>query len=575
MDKLLINQLPAEHLRGKRVFVRIDVDGEQTSAGFLFDEHKLRLALPTFQYLTSAGARVIIGTHVGDPAAKGLDLLRLDPVGKALSRLMEQPVRKLHDVVGEQVLRAVTEMQNGDVILLENLLFHPGEDTNCPEFAQALARLCDIYCNDAFSLACRPMASTLGITRLVRPAAAGLALGRELMMFEVLLDNPDPPFLGLIAGACLKEKLSILENLLERVNILYVGGALSFTFLRAKGCQVGASPVDNHFLPRVRDFLRNAKGKTEVVFPLDFIVVPAADLRDFENGLQSRFPESREVLAEEMRPSDLAVDIGPRTLDRLKELIGSAHTILWNGPIGIWEYEPFAKGMLGVARSLIEAAPRDLQRIVICGDNLARAIRSSGLSFERIRHLTSGGKAALQLLAGNSLPAVAALDDAAELVAPNWARTRRVLLAVDGSEVALETARRLGILIDAERSEIDLLHVQKPLVALLKGLWIDPEKRHRLEIERRLEAERIFMAVNAALAHQGLISRHQLTAEGDPANEILKCSGELNADLIALGGYGDVSQKVTNRSERPVLVVPGHETFRSEEKFGTASRNAG
>src|SRR6267142_7079299 len=195
MDKLLINQLSPEYLRGKRVFVRIDVDGEETPSGILFDEHKLRDSLPTFQYLTSAGARVIIGTHVGDPAANGIDFLRLDPVGTALSRLMDRRVRKLHDVVGHQVLRAVTEMQNGDLVLLENLFFHPGEDTNSPEFAQALAQLCDVYCNDAFSLACRAMASTLGITRHVHPTAAGLALGRELTMFEVLLDTPDPPFL--------------------------------------------------------------------------------------------------------------------------------------------------------------------------------------------------------------------------------------------------------------------------------------------------------------------------------------------------------------------------------------------
>jgi phosphoglycerate kinase len=446
-------------------------------------------------------------------------------------------------------------MQDGEMILLENLFFHPGEDINDPEFARDLAQLCDVYCNDAFALAYRAMASTVGITRYERPAAAGLALGRELLMFEVLLDSPDPPFLGLIAGARIKEKLAILENLMNRLNVLFIGGALSFTFLRAKGYQVGASPVDNDFVPLVRDFLRKAKGKTEVVFPQDFIVVHAIDFRDFENGLQSQIPECRQVLAEEIRPSDLAVDIGPRTLDRLKELIDSAHTILWNGPMGMWEIEPFAAGTCGAARALIEAAPHHVQRTVICGDSLARAICSFDLPFERLRHLTTGGKSALQLLAGNPLPAVAALDGATELVPPVWARSRKVLLAVDGSEGSLETARRLGILIDAERAEIDLLHVQKPLVSLLKALWIDPEKTHRLEIERRLEAEKIFMAANAALAHQGLISHHQFTAEGDPANEIVRCSEELGVDLIAMGGHGGVSHKVTNRSGRPVLIV--------------------
>src|SRR5437899_3562736 len=226
MDKLLINQLSPEYLRGKRVFVRIDVDGEETPAGVVFDENKLRASLPTFEYLTSAGARVIIGPHLGDPTAGGIDLLRLDPVGAALSRLMDRPVRKLHDVVGEQVLRAVTEMQNGDLVLLENLFFHSGEDTNDPEFAGELVELCDVYCNDAFALAYRGMASTLGITRHVRHAAAGLALARELSMFELLLDSPDLPFLALIGGGRIKEKLPILENLLPRLNVLFIGGAL-------------------------------------------------------------------------------------------------------------------------------------------------------------------------------------------------------------------------------------------------------------------------------------------------------------------------------------------------------------
>jgi phosphoglycerate kinase len=554
MDKLQINQLPVEYLRGKRVFVRIDVEGERTPAGFLFDEYKLRASLPTLEYLTSAGARVIIGTHVGDPNASEIDFLRLDPVGMALSRLLDKPVRKLHEVVGDQVIHAVTGMEDGDLILLENLFLQPGEDINDPQFAQALAQLCDVYCNDAFALACRPMASTIGITRYVRPAAAGLALGRELTMFEVLLDSPDPPFLGLIGGFRIKDKLQILENLLQRLNVLFIGGSLSVTFLRAKGIQAGASPVDEDFIPLARDFLRKAKGKTEVVFPQDFIVVRENEFRNFGKGLQSHLPESREVLLEEMLPSDLAVDIGPRTLDRLKELIGLAHTILWNGPMGIWELDSFGEGTRGVARALIEAVPHHPQRIVICGESLTRAIRSSDLPFERIRHLTTGGKCALQVLAGNPLAAVAALDGGTEVSAPSWARTRRVLLAVDGSEDSLETVRRLGNLIEAERAEIHLLHVQKPLRSL-KALWIDSERRHRIEIERRLEAERIFMAANAALAEQGLISYQQITAEGDPSNEILRCAEELDVDLIAMGEHGGVSHKVAGRSERPVLIV--------------------
>ena len=220
MDRAVINQLPIENLRGKRVFVRIDADVEEPSPGPPMDEHKLRVALPTLEYLVAMGARVVIGTHLGDPGGAPVNSLRLNAVADRLSILVGKTVRKLDEAIGRDVLTAVTEMREGEMVLLENLRFYPGEDANDGQFARDLATLCDIYCNDAFSLAHRGKASTVAITRHVRPSTAGLALARELTMFEPVLDKPEAPFVGLIAGARIEEKVPILENLLPKLNVL-------------------------------------------------------------------------------------------------------------------------------------------------------------------------------------------------------------------------------------------------------------------------------------------------------------------------------------------------------------------
>jgi len=546
MNKLMINQLPIENLPGKRVFVRIDADSELTSS------------LPTLEYLKLAGARLVIATH--------LDLSRVDAVAETLSSLLGNTVRKLNGVVEEDVLRAVTEMKDGEMVLIENLRFHPGEDANDSHFAHHLAELCDIYCNDAFALAHRAMASTVAITRYVRPAAAGLALGRELAMFEAVLARPETPFLGMIAGARIEEKLPVLRNLLPRLDVLFMGGALAFTFLKARGYEVGSAPVDLAFLPLVKDFLGDAKvNRTEVLFPLDFMVVDIDSFRAFEKSDRHiPPPEARHVFDNEMQPSDLPVDIGPTTLERIKHLITRARTILWNGPLGIAEVEPFATGTRQVARALLEEKTRTAQRTIICGDSLSRALRHSDLPVEEIRHLSTGGESALELLAGNPLPAVAALDDAPDAIDAGTARRRdlrRLLLAVDDSKHSLEAARRIGEFIDAEDLDISLLYVQTPTTYLL----VDTEQKRQSEIESRYEAERLFMTVNAALARQGLISHRQLTAEGKPANEILRCAQEIGADLIVMGSrgrsnlgrivLGSVSHRVSNHARCPVLIV--------------------
>jgi phosphoglycerate kinase len=566
MDKVVINQLPVEKLRGQRVFVRIDADAELSASGALFDESKLRSSLPTLEYLRGVGARAVIGASLGKPGGRVIESLRLDPVAERLSRMLGSPVRKLGEAIGRGPQGAVAGMRDGDLLLLENLRFHPGEDANDAEFARELAELCDVYCNDAFALANLALASTVGVTRRVRPAAAGLALARELMMFEAALDQPDPPFVGLIAGARLEEKLPVLENLMPRLNRLFIGGALAFTFLEAKRREIGSAPVDRALLPLVKDFLKKAEKEVEVILPEDFITVQVDEFREYEkSGRAGDPPEWRLELENGIPPFYMPVDVGPATVNRIKGLFEGAHTILWNGPLGVWEIEPFGAATRAVALLILERVSPRHQRSILCGDSLARAIRSFNLPVELIRHLTTGGEPSLQLLAGNPLPAVSALDNELDLVAPIETRPRRILLPVDGSEHSLEAARKLGRLIDAEDAEISLLHVQKPEAFAVGKAWIDPDATHRREILRRREAELIFDIALAPLAQQGLTVRQQSTVEGDPADEILKFADEIGADLIVMGSHGrtgvlrvlmgSVSRKVLGRAKCPVLIV--------------------
>lgn len=562
MDKAVINQLPLSSVRGKRVFMRIDAGEESSSA---VSDDKLRDCLATMEHLTSAGARLVIGTHLGNPGGAPEPSLKLDIVAERLTALAAKPVRKLDQAVGRSVLSAVTEMRDGDAILLENLRFYPGEDANDGRFAGELAELCDIYCNEAFSLAHRGTASTVAITRFTRPSTAGLAFARELTMLDPVIQRPEPPFLGLIAGARAEEKLAILENVSAKLDRLIIGGALAFVFMKAQGKETGAAPYDEALVPLAEDFLERTKKRLETILPEDFMVVHSGVFKAFENsGRRGEVPEARAMLTVELTASDLPVDIGPRTVRRIKQSIEAAHTFFWNGPVGIWEIAPYAASTREVARALLE--PRR-QRSVVCGDSLVRAIRSFDLPVEQFRHLTAAGESSLRLLSGQALPAVAALNDEIDLVAPLQERPHKILLAVDGSEPSLEAARKIGRLVDADGAEINLLYVQKPPDVAVEDALMDTQTKRRRELARQLEAERVVAAAHAPLASQGLISHHQMIVEGDPANEIVKLANEIGAELIAMGSrgrtglvgaiLGSVSRKVLDRASCPVLIVHG------------------
>jgi phosphoglycerate kinase len=564
VDKAVVNQLALSSLRSKRVFVRIDA-GEEPSSEIGVNEMNLRQCLPTLEYLTSIGARVVVGTHLGNPGGAPAPSLRLDHLAIQLSTLLGKPVRKLDEAIGKNVLSAVTELRDGETILLENLRFYPGEDANDRQFSRDLAELCDVYCNDAFALAHRGTASTVGITRFARPATAGLALARELTMLEPVVERPEPPFAGLIAGARIEEKLAILDNLSAKLDKLIIGGALAVVFSKAQGNETGLVAIDESWVLIAEDFLERTKKRLEVILPEDFMVVHAGAFKAFEkSGRRGVVPKARAMLAFELTLSDRVVDIGPRTLERIKQSIDGARTFFWNGPLGIWEIEPYGAATREVARHLLE--PRR-QRSVLCGDSLARAIRSFDLPVERFRHLSIAGEASLRVLAGQALPGIAALDNEIDLVLPMEEGPRRILLAVDGSEPSLEAAREIGRLVDADGAEINLLYVQKPQHLTVEEALMDAETKRRRALERQLDAERVVAAAHAPLAGHGLIAHHQTVVEGDPAEEILKLASEIGAELIAMGSrgrtgwvgavLGSVSRKVLDHAACPVLVVHG------------------
>jgi phosphoglycerate kinase len=485
-------------------------------------------------------------------------------------------VKKIDQAVGPEALRTVGELPSGGVLMLENLYFYPGEQSNDPEFARGLAQLCDVYCNDAFAQAGRGLASTVGITHYSRPAVAGRELSRELVMLESVLDEPHRPFVGLVGGADIEGKLPALERLAPKLDRLFIGGALAFTFLRVRGKEVGAAAVDEAYLPLVSDLLRNTEKHVDIILPQDFIVVNADEFRAYEErGREGEVPAYRRVLDTELLPSDLPVDIGPWTVRRVRELLDGARTIFWNGPMGMWEVEPFREGTLEVAKIALELDCQPHLHSVVCGDSLSRAIRSLDLPFERLRHLTSGGYSALQIVAGRALPAVEALDREIEEVTPPVSHPSRVLLPVDGSAHSVEAARQLGKLIGKGGAEISLIFVQQPERLATDQTWTDPQNRMRRQVEQRFEAERVFAEINVELARQGLISHRQLAPEGDPADEILKCADEIDAELIAMGSHGQtgvmrflmgsVSRKVLDHAECPVLIVriPNEEMVRA------------
>ncbi|MFC5558698.1 phosphoglycerate kinase [Ureibacillus thermophilus] len=382
-------------VQGKRVFVRVDFNVPMEN-GVVADDTRIRAAIPTIQQLSERGAKVILASHLGRPKGEVKEDMRLTAVGERLSQLMKKPVKKLDESVGEAVKKAVDEMKNGDIVLLENVRFHKGEEKNDEELAKQFASLADLYVNDAFGAAHRAHASTEGIAKFI-PAVSGLLMEKELDVLGKALSNPDRPFTAIIGGAKVKDKIGVIENLLDKVDNLIIGGGLSFTFVKAQGYEIGKSLLEEDKIELARNFIEKAKEKgVNFYMPIDAVV--AKEL--------SPEAEAKVVDIDQIPEDYMGLDIGPKTAEKYAEVIKNSKLIIWNGPMGVFEIDQFANG----TRTIAEAMAETEGYTVIGGGDSAAAVEKFGLA-DKMDHISTGGGASLELMEGKILPGIAALND--------------------------------------------------------------------------------------------------------------------------------------------------------------------
>ena len=395
MKKLSIRDL---ELSGKRVFVRADFNVPLAN-GKVEDDTRIRATLPTLKLAIDRGARLVIASHLGRPKGKPESKYSLAPVAERLKELLGKPVIFASDCVGEQPGSRSKALKNGQVLLLENVRFHAEEEQNDEGFSRQLAALCDgIYVDDAFGSAHRAHASVVGITKFVRQAAAGLLMEQELEYLGKALTNPERPFLAILGGAKVSDKIEVIQNLIKIANTILIGGAMAYTFFRAKGFTTGKSLVEEDKIDLALTLLGEAVERgSRIVLPIDHVLA-----RSTEEGAQTQ------LTGVEGAPADwMGLDIGPKTIELFRKEISAARTIVWNGPLGMFEKPAFARGTMEIARAVADATAKGATSIVGGGDSVA-AIEQAGLA-DRISHISTGGGASLEFLAGRKLPGVEAL----------------------------------------------------------------------------------------------------------------------------------------------------------------------
>ena len=388
-----IADLPIE---GRRVFIRVDFNVPLTPAKGVADDSRIRAALPTIQHAIDRGARVVLASHLGRPKGPTPGL-SLEPVGARLAELLKQEVLLTDEAIGDGARKVVQDLREGQVALLENLRFFAGEEANDDMFARQLAGFADVYVNDAFGTAHRAHASTVGMLKFVAEKGAGLLMKKEIDFLGRLLGTVEQPYLAVIGGAKVSDKIGVLENLLGRVDAFLIGGAMANTFLKARGSNVGRSKVEEDKMALARAFLKRAEEKkVEVLLPVDVVVA---------SGLDAGANDTQVVKSDKIPEDKMALDIGPETARGFADRVTRARTVFWNGPMGVFEKRPFAAGTLAVANAI--AACKGLT-VVGGGDSVA-AINEAGVA-QKISHISTGGGASLEFIEGKILPGIAALE---------------------------------------------------------------------------------------------------------------------------------------------------------------------
>lgn len=402
MPKKTLANLSEADLAGKRVLVRVDFNVPLDKAtGKITDDTRIRAALPTIQDLTKKGAKVILCSHMGRPDGQVKEKLRLTPVAARLSELLGQEVKMCDDCIGDSVAATIGDLQNGQVALLENLRFHKEEEENDPDFAKQLAANADLYVNDAFGTAHRAHGSTEGVTHYLSPSVAGYLIEKELNYLQNAIENPQRPLAAIIGGSKVSSKIGVIETLLEKCDKLLIGGGMVFTFYKARGLSVGKSLVEEDKLELAKSLEAKAKEKgVALLLPTDVVVADkfAADA------------EAKTVSVENIPDGWMGLDIGPDSIKLFQEALSECKSVLWNGPMGVFEFDKFAAGTEAIANSLAELTKKGVTSIIGGGDSVA-AVEKVGVA-DQMSHISTGGGASLELLEGKVLPGIAALDEA-------------------------------------------------------------------------------------------------------------------------------------------------------------------
>ncbi len=397
MKKLSIDKVS---LKGKRVLVRVDFNVPLDENLQITDDIRITSALPTIKKIISDGGRCILMSHLGRPKGGPNPKYSLKPVAVRLGQLMDKDVKFAPDCIGEQVKAIVNSLVNGDVLLLENLRFHPEEEKNDPAFAKQLSELGDVYINDAFGSAHRAHASTEGVTKFIKVCAAGYLMQKELDYLGEAISNPVRPFTAILGGSKISGKIDVIENLLPKVDNLLIGGGMAYTFYKAMGYEIGTSLLEAEKVELAKEMLVKFKtSKAKVILPKDNVVAS-----EFKNESPSSIVDADKIPADKM-----GLDIGPKTIEEFKDVILKSKTVIWNGPMGVFEFDNFAKGTDTIAAALAETTTQGAVTVIGGGDS-ASAIKKAGLD-DKVSHVSTGGGASLEFLEGKVLPGVEALND--------------------------------------------------------------------------------------------------------------------------------------------------------------------